>query len=147
MKRIFTLAAALLAAGTLTLQTAEAGGRYHRQHLDKRLKVVSVATGAAATAGYFAMNEWRWKWQDGLFPGQWGAIAATTVGCAAVAPMIGTVVVNRPLTQREGHVMIGSCIIPIIGGYLVNAAYNAHPEWEAGAAPAPRYVKKRKHRK
>jgi hypothetical protein len=145
MKRIFTLAAALLAAGTLTLQTAEAGGRYHhRQHIDKRLKVVSVATGAAATAGYFALNEWHWKWQDGLFPGQWGAIAATTVGCAAVAPMIGTVVVNRPLTPREGHVMIGSCIVPIIGGYLVNAAYNAHPEWEADTAPAPRYVKKRK---
>ena len=141
MKRIFALAAAVLAAGTLTMQTAQAGGRHH---IAKRLKVVSVATGAAATAGYFAINKLHWNWQDGVFPSQWGAIAGTTIGCAALAPMIGTVVVNRPLTQREGHVMIGSCIVPIICGYLVNAAYNAHPEWEAEAyaGPAPRYVKR-----
>lgn len=143
MKRFVALAAALIAATTLTLQTAEAGGRHHRKHIDNRLKVVALATGAAATAGYFAINEWKWKWQDGIFPGQWGAIAGTTMGCAAVSPMIGTVVVKRPLTQREGHVLIGSCIVPIIGGYLVNAAYNAHPEWE-GEPVRVRHVRKRK---
>lgn len=141
MKRIVTLAAALLAAGTLTLQTAQAGSRHH---FDNRLKAVAIGTGAAATAGYFAINEWKWKWQDGIFPAQWGAIAATTIGCAAAAPMIGTVVVHRPLTQREGHVLIGSCIVPIIGGYLVNAAYDAHPEWEAQPVRTKHWKKRKK---
>lgn len=140
MKRIFALAAALLAATTLTLQTAEAGGK---RHLDNRLKVVAVASGAAATAGYFAINEWKWKWQHGsVFPGQWGAIAGTTLGCAAVSTMVGTVVVKRPLTQREGHVLVGSCVVPIIGGYLVNAAYNANPHWEPQAAVVKKKRKK-----
>ncbi|RDV05164.1 hypothetical protein [Undibacter mobilis] len=138
MKRFVALAAALIAATTLTLQSAEAGKR--RTHIDNRLKVVALGTGAAATVGYFAINEWKWKWQDGIFPGQWGAIAGTTMGCAAVSPMIGTVVVGRPLTQREGHVLIGSCIVPIIGGYLVNAAYDANPQWE----PQPAVAKKKR---
>lgn len=141
MKRIVALAAALIAATTLTLQTAEAGGK---RHLDNRLKVVAVATGAAATASYFAINEWKWKWQDGIFPGQWGAIAGMTLGCAAVSTMVGTVVVKRPLTQREGHVLIGSCVVPIIGGYLVNAAYNANPQWEPQPVAAKKKVAKKK---
>lgn len=138
MKRFVALAAALIAATTLTLQTAEAGGK----RLDNRLKVVAVATGAAATATYFAVNEWKWKWQHGSVFSQWGTIAGTTLGCAAVSTMVGTVVVKRPLTQREGHVLIGSCVVPIIGGYLVNAAYNAHPEWEG--QPVAAKVKKKK---
>lgn len=137
MKRIVALAVALVAALTFSMQTAEAGGRHQ---VDKRLKVVAVGTGAAATAAYFAINEWHWKWQDGIFPGQWGAIAGTTLGCAAVSTMVGTVVVKRPLTQREGHVLIGSCVVPIIGGYLVNAAYNANPQWE----PQPVVVHKKR---
>jgi len=137
MKRIVALAAALIAATTLTVQTAEAGGK---RHLDNRLKVVAVGTGAAATATYFAVNEWKWKWQHNSVFSQWGTIAGTTLGCAAVSTMVGTVVVKRPLTQREGHVMIGSCIVPIIGGYLVNAAYEANPQWE----PQPAVAKKKK---
>lgn len=143
MKRIVALAAALIAVVTLTMQTAEAGGRHHR--VDPRLKAVAIGTGAAATVGYFAINDWRWKWGDNVIPGQWGAIAGTTLGCAAVSTMIGTVVVKRPLTQREGHVLVGSCVVPIIGGWLVNAAYNANPQWEP--QPAVAVKKKRVARK
>jgi hypothetical protein len=28
-----------------------------------------------------------------------------------------------------------SRVVPIIGGWLVNAAYDAHPEWEAADHP------------
>ena len=34
--------------------------------------------------------------------------------------------------MREAHVLVGSCVIPIVGGWLVNEAYDAHPEWDAG---------------
>lgn len=142
MKRSLALAAAVIAAFTLTMQTADAGGR---RHIDKRLKVVALGTGAASTAAYFAINNWNWNgwsYKDGITrAGAWGI---TTLGCAAISPMIGTLVVNRPLTQREGHVLIGACVVPLIGGYLVNSAYNAHPEWEAGQAPVRKHHRKKK---
>ena len=54
------------------------------------------------------------------------------IGCAALSPMVATVVLNRPLTFREAHYLIASCVLPIVGGWLVNQAYDAHPEWEPG---------------
>jgi hypothetical protein len=128
MKRSFAIAAAVLAAVAFSVQSADAGGR---RHGDKRIAVVAIGTGLAATATFLAINDWRWKDWDARTISSAGAWALTTVGCAAVAPMVATVVVNRPLTQREGHVLAGSCVVPIIGGWLVNKAYRAHPEWEA----------------
>ena len=40
--------------------------------------------------------------------------------------MVGTLVLNRPLTYREAHTLIGSCVIPIVGGWLVDQAYRNH---------------------
>ena len=141
MKRNFALAAAVIAAFALTMQTADAGGR---RHVDKRIKAVAIGAGIASTAAYFALNDWKWKWQDGRYFTQLGAYAATTMGCAAISPMVATVVVNRPLTMREGHVLVGSCVIPIVGGYLVNAAYNNNPQWEPSAAPVKMKKSKKK---
>lgn len=141
MKRSFALAAAVIAAFALTMPTADAGGR---RTVDKRIKVVAIGAGVASTAAFFALNDWKWKWQDGREFTRLGAYAATTMGCAAISPMVATVVVNRPLTQREGHVLIGSCVVPLVGGWLVNEAYNAHPEWEAAPAPAKKVAKKKK---
>ncbi len=42
----------------------------------------------------------------------------------ATAPMVATVALNRPLKYREAHILIGSCLIPFVGGWLVNEAYN-----------------------
>ncbi len=128
MKRSLVLAAALIAAFSLTVQSADARGR---RHIAKEVKVAAIVTGAAATVTYFAINDWKWRWQNnssGLT--SLAAYGATTLGCAAVAPMVATVLVKRPLTMREGHVLVGSCVLPIVGGWLVNEAYNAHPEWE-----------------
>jgi hypothetical protein len=40
--------------------------------------------------------------------------------------------VNRPLKFQEAHYLIASCVLPVVGGWLVNQAYAAHPEWEPG---------------
>lgn len=141
MKRSLALAAAVIAAFALTMPTADAGGS---RNVDKRVKAVAIGMGVASTAAYFALNDWKWKWQDGRYFTQLGAYAATTMGCAAISPMVATVVVNRPLTQREGHVLIGSCVIPIVGGWLVNEAYNNNPQWEPGAKPVKVAKKKKK---
>jgi hypothetical protein len=38
-------------------------------------------------------------------------------------------------------------VVPIVGGWLVNEAYNAHPEWEPGVKKARPYKKKAKKSK
>jgi hypothetical protein len=140
MNRKLAVFAALIAAFAFACQSAEAGGR---RHVDKRVKAVAIGTGLASTAAYFAINDWRWDgWNNGSGLTRLGAWGVTTLGCAAVSPIVATLVVNRPLTYREAHVLVGSCVIPIVGGWLVNQAYKAHPEWEPGYA-APRHGKRR----
>jgi hypothetical protein len=135
MKLKFAMIAAVIAAFAFTAPSANAGGRHHHHHHFGKLTAVSIGVGAAATTGYFAINSWHWNWQGNAGIPEWGAVAATTIGCMAVAPMVGTLVMDRPLTVREVHVLAGSCVIPILGGWLVNAAYDAHPEWDAGDHP------------
>ena len=142
MNRKLALIAAVVAAFAFTSQGAQAGGRHH---VDKRIAAVAIGVGAASTAAFFAINDWRWHgWNNGSGLTRLGAWGVTTIGCAAVSPMVATVVLNRPLTQREAHILIGSCVIPIVGGWLVNEAYEAHPGWE----PAPKKAwKKKRHAK
>lgn len=140
MKLRFALAAAVIAAFAFTTQAANAGSG---RHLDKRVKAVAVVAGAASTATFFAINDWKWNgWNNGSGLTRLGAYGVTTIGCAVVSPMVATVVLNRPLTNREAGVLIGSCVVPIVGGWLVNEAYNANPSWEPGVKKV-RYSKKK----
>lgn len=134
MKRTFAVLATV-ASLVLVCQSAHAQFPF-TQKGDQRLQAVSLGVGAAATAAYFGINHWRWNHWNASAISAGGAYVGTTIGCMAIAPIIGTIVVNRPLTMREGHVLFASCLIPFVGGWLVNAAYDAHPEWEAGTAPA-----------
>jgi len=133
MNRALAILAGVIAAFVFTCQGADAHWRKH--HTDKRLVAVSIAVGAASTAAYFSINSWKFDHWNATSITAAGAYAATTVGCMAVSPIVATVVVNRPLTMREAHVLVASCVLPIVGGWLVNEAYNAHPEWEAGSGP------------
>jgi hypothetical protein len=139
MIRRVSLFAAAVATFAFTGQAAEAGETHH---IDKRLAAVSLGVGAAATAGYFALDDWHWKWQNVNGLTRLAAWGATTIACAAVSPMVATVVLKRPLTQREAGILLGSCIVPIVGGWLVNEAYEAHPEWDPAYKP-PHAKKKR----
>lgn len=143
MHRISMLAATAVTAIAFSCQIANAQPPRHRP--DPRLTAVSIGVGAAGTAAYFGINDWKWRWNNGSGLTALGAWGMLTIGCAAISPMVGTAVLNRPLTNREAGVLIGSCVVPIIGGWLVNAAYDAHPEWEAQPAPV-RAVAVRKHR-
>jgi len=130
MKKFAVIAA--LAAFAVTGQSAQAGDRH-------KLKIVAIGVGAVSTATYLSLNNWRWHhWSNGSGITSAGAVALTTIGCMAVSPMIGTAVLKRPLTQREAGVLLGSCVVPVIGGWLVDAAYNAHPDWDPASASAHR---------
>lgn len=141
MNRKLAIFAAVIAAFAFTCQGADAKGRHH--HVGKRIAAVAIGVGAASTAAYFAINDWRWNgWNNSSGLTRWGAWGLTTVGCAAVSPIVATMVLDRPLSYREAHILVGSCVIPIVGGWLVNEAYNSHLLW----APDEKDGMKKHHR-
>jgi len=134
------IAAAIAVVALIGPANAKSG-----KHIDKRIDAVSIGVGAASTAGYFALNDWHFSHWNSARHGitSLGALGLTTVGCAALSPIVATAVLDRPLTYREAHILVGSCLIPIIGGWLVNEAYNNHVLW---APDEPGEAKSRRHK-
>ncbi len=66
----------------------------------------------------------------------------TTVGCMALSPIIGGLLVSynehRELKSSEAFMMVADCLVPIIGGWVMKAAFDAHPEWDAGTGGSRR---------
>ena len=124
MVRAIAVLAAVLAAIALTLQAADARTQ---KPVDRRLDAVGNVVGTPFTALLF------WGHAPMGAPATIG-----TLGCAAISPIVATAVLNRPLTYREAHILIGSCIIPFIGGWLVNEAYNKGWLWAPDEKPMRR---------
>lgn len=110
MNRKLVIVAAALAAFAFSSHSAVA----HKHHVDKRLGYVSLGVGAAWSGGFWAAKN--------VSTG--AAIGLSSFGCAITSPMVATAVLNRPLSYREAHILIGACVIPFVGGWLVNQAYN-----------------------
>jgi len=141
MFRKFVVLAAAVAAFVFTAQAASAG---QRKPVDPVIDATNFLVGAAWTAALFGINHWDTKW-DSARAGisSTGAIVGTTLGCMATAPMVATVALNRPLKYREAHILVGSCLIPIVGGWVVNEAYNNGWLW----APDEKPVRVAAHKK
>jgi hypothetical protein len=86
---------------------------------DPVLATSNAVVGGAATATYFAVR-------NGGSNAAWGAWALTSAGCIVVSPIVGTLVTNRQLTQREVWVGTGNCIVPFIGGWAMNNWFDAN---------------------
>jgi len=60
----------------------------------------------------------------------------TTVGCFALSPIISGMLVSmneqRELRSSEVFMMMADCVVPIIGGWVAKAAFDANPSWDAG---------------
>lgn len=93
--------------------------------MDPKLAVSNLAVSLASTGAYFAL-------EDGgtMISDKGGAWGATTIGCLAVSPIVGTLVVQRELTQREVFVTTAGCILPIVGPWLMNRSFD-HFGWDA----------------
>lgn len=143
MVRKIACVVAALAVLCVSYGPASAGGR----HKDKAaLRATEIGVGAATTALYFGINDWNWKW-DAARAGvsQAGAIAGTTFACAAVSPMVATALLKRPLKYREAHMLMAGCVVPVVGSWLVEKAYDNHILWAPDEAPAT--AKKKKWKK
>jgi len=64
----------------------------------------------------------------------------TTVGCMALTPIVAGLLVSanerRELRSSEALGIAADCVLPIIGGWIMQSLYNAHPEWDAGTGRA-----------
>jgi hypothetical protein len=102
---------------------------------DPRLTVTGIGLGLGADAGYFALRK-KHGYPVTRLATSVAAYGMTTFGCAALFPIVGTIVLNRPLTPREVYMGVANCVVPIIGGWIVNAAL-PHDAWTDGLPPAP----------
>lgn len=97
---------------------------------DPRLTATGIGVGLAATGASYAMTH-----KHGVpatrFASPGVAFAVTSYGCAVVYPIIGTIVLNRPLTPREAYSGIAGCIVPFIGSWIVDNAL-PHTAWYDG---------------
>ena len=123
---------AAVVAVQLFSQSADARQRRDYQ-TDPRLQATSIGVGAATTIGFFALRDWKLRGQghvraNGIGPA--GAAITTTMGCLALSPIVGTIMVQRELTFREAYALTADCVVPFVGAWLVNKAFDAHPEWE-----------------
>ena len=91
---------------------------------DPRLAASNFWVGAGAPGAYFAIKDSNVVGRHSGISNSGFAYGATAIGCAAVSPIIGTLVVNRPLTTREVFVSTGNCALPFVGGWVMNAWFD-----------------------
>jgi hypothetical protein len=136
MPRLFTAVLAILVVFVIGGQPAQSEEFFlfkHHKKVDRRVAHTAVGAGVVSTVAYWSLLDWSWNGKSSGY--RWGAAGAVTAGCLVLSPMVAAAMVpERELTLREVYVLEGSCIVPIIGGLLVNAAFDAHPEWEAKPA-------------
>lgn len=50
--------------------------------------------------------------------------------CFATATMIATVNLKRELKTSEAWQILGSCVVPVLGGFAMRELFKNHPEWD-----------------
>jgi multidrug transporter EmrE-like cation transporter len=137
MKRFIFAALALVMAVGLQPQAARAQSNSTNPfwvsifgYQNPALVTPGVGLGiGAGVASYFLSKKHGTPAVRTMSPGI--AYGVTSYACAVVYPFIGTVWLNRPLTPREAYVGMANCVVPVIGGWLVDAAL-PHDAWTDG---------------
>jgi hypothetical protein len=102
------------------------------------VKAAQIGVGAGMSAVYFTQtcrNNFRNCARLGSARSlKWYGL--TTVGCMGLTPIVGAALVghneHRELKSSEVFVMMGDCMVPILGGLFWQAMFDAHPEWDRG---------------
>jgi hypothetical protein len=142
MKKLTLVVAMFAAALVLMAQSARADEGFRLFRGDPRLILPSLGVGAATTGGYFALRN-----QGGGVHrlGRAKAWGIATIGCMALTPIVSGIVVQRELTRREVHVMLADCVVPFIGGWVMNAYFDRYPERDSVPPPVVRVAHHKHH--
>jgi hypothetical protein len=137
MTRVFALALSLIVVLPLGTQPATAfEGVFFSRHpkIDRRVATTATVSGVGSTVAYWSLLDWKWSGHSSSY--RWGVWGGVTAGCMVLSPMLAAAMVpERHLTTREVFVLQGGCLIPVVGGWLVNAMFDANPHWEAHERP------------
>lgn len=94
---------------------------------DPKLAASNFWVGAGSTAFWWGVRRDGTYWNGRYYAnrgtgvhGATGAFLASSAACAAVSPIVGTMIVQRELTQREVFVSTANCFVPILGGWAMN---------------------------
>ena len=90
---------------------------------------IGIGTGVA---GYYLTKKHGYPATRPMSDGM--AYGVTTYACAVLYPFVGTWLLNRPLTPREMYDGVAGCVVPIIGGPVVDA-WLPHTAWIDGTPP------------
>jgi hypothetical protein len=99
-------------------------------HEDPRLTATGIGIGVATTGASYALTH-----KHGVPPVRTmspaAAFGVTTFGCMVLYPIIGTIAVHRELTPREAYSGLLGCVVPFIGGWIVDKTL-PHTAWYDG---------------
>lgn len=142
MKKLIALAFAALSFG-MVMQTSNANAFLLRDR-SPNVTAGQLIAGAGMTAAYYSAicnrNFSRCARFDSARSLKWYGM--TTIGCFALSPLIGGMLVSynekRELKSSEVFMMVGDCVLPIVGGLIAKAAFDANPQWDAGTGRSRR---------
>jgi hypothetical protein len=133
-KRLLALAAAVGMLGLVgqsgTANALLLGSR------SPNVTAAQLVVGAGTSGAYFALTHRR-GWTNARrfrFSPKWYGL--TTVGCMSLSPILGAGLVGanegRELKSSEVFIMMGDCVVPILGGLFWKAMFDANPHWDRG---------------
>src|SRR5438270_925111 len=127
MRKYLAIITATVAALGVMSTGASAAQRHHHSHAVKAVSIGASVTSAVAIARLaHHRRHARVARVGGRGLTKWGAYGLTTVGCMAGSTILAAVIVNatehRELTQSEAFGLVGDCIIPFIGGHILQHA-------------------------
>jgi hypothetical protein len=136
-KTLLGLAVALAAFGGLVAQSGKANA-FLLTNRSPNVLAGQIVVGAGMAAVYWTQTCSHNFHHCARFTShralKWWGI--TTIGCMALTPIVGGLLVSynerRELRSNEVLGMAADCVVPIIGGWIMQAAFDAHPEWNAG---------------
>jgi len=137
MKRHLIALAMLVASCGLFAQSNSANA-FLLNDRSPSVTAAQIIGGAGMTAAYWTLNCHNGFRNCHRFTSstslKWFGL--TTVGCFAITPMIGAALVGhyekRELKSSEVFMMLADCAVPIVGGLVAKAAFDANPHWDAG---------------
>ena len=134
-KMLLGLALTALASFGLLAQTNKADAFFLNQR-SPNAQAGQIIAGLGMTGAYFALTCHHGHCAHFTSATSLKWFGLTTVGCFALSPIIagGLVSMNehRELRSSEVFMMTADCVVPILGGLIMKAAFDAHPEWDAG---------------
>ncbi|MGH9811450.1 MAG: hypothetical protein ACRD9W_30135 [Terriglobia bacterium] len=107
--RKISVAIAAFAVLALTVSGADAG---KRKQIDPAIDGTAFWAGVGTTAAGLGFRN--------LAAGA----GISGVACVLVSPMAAMIVTRRALKNREANYMFASCVVPVVGGWLMNAVYD-----------------------